>query len=340
MPRSLDSILSVGCRRLLAGACSLVVLGLGGCIVPYASTELGVVAVDASTGEPVEGVRIFRHVEKPGLLNAPPDAVAVTDPAGTAFFDAPRLDSRWLVMRDGYDPMMVWMQEGDDAVDPGPFGTVVRWADLARTGVLDLPLTPTSWKSVRLTVIDADTGAGVPGASVSVESVSYFDRELDRCLYGVPVVVTSTTDPHGVAALNVPSGTTSEVTVEAPGWAEVTTTLDPDSPAGISSRRMISMQAYRYQPTRVLVLDRNTGLPVEGAVLRVSRADPASGETVGESIWITGMDGSAVVMKPSAGLGSIRIEHEDRLQSEFRMIEIHAPEFDAIAIGLDDLDIQ
>lgn len=340
MSRPLDSAFSAAGRRLAAGICSLVVLGIGGCIVPYDSTELGVVAVDAATGRPIEGVRIFRHVEKPGVLNLPADAAATTDETGMAFFDAPRLDSRWLVMRDGYDPMMVWMQEGDDAVDAGPFEMVVRWTDLAEAGVLDLPLTPTSWKAVRLTVIDADTGAGVPDASVSVESVSYFDHELDRRLFGVPVVVTSTTDPHGVATLNVPSGTTSEVTVQAPGWATVTTMLDPDAPEGISSRRMISMEAYRYQPTRVLVLDRNNGLPVEGAVLRVHRADPTTGDTVGESIWITGMDGSAVVMKPSAGLGSIRIEHENRLQSEFRMIEIHAPEFDAIAIGVDELDLR
>lgn len=340
MPRSFHSTPPAGRGRLLVGVCSLVVFGLVGCLVPHDSTTLGLVAVNVSTGEPIEGVRILHHIETPDGSNASFDAVAITDPAGTALLDAPRPDARWLVVRDGYDPMMVWMQEGDEAVDPGPFGTVVRWTDLARTGVLDLPLTPTTWKSVRLTVIDADTGAGVPDARVSVESVSYFDRQFDRHLLGVPVVRTGTTDPHGVATLEVPSGTTSKVTVEAAGWAKVTTTLDPDSPTGISSRRMISMQAYRYQPTRVLVLDRNTGLPVEGAVLRVSRADPASGETVGQSIWITGMDGSAVVMKPSAGLGSIRIEHENRLPGEFRMVEIHAPEFDAIAIGLDEPDIR
>ena len=333
-----DSKLMVRARRVLAGLCSVGVVGIGGCVMPYDSAEIGVVAIDAATGQRVEGVRIFRHVDKPGVINTPPDAVAMTDPAGLAIFDVPRLESKWLVLREGYEPMLVRLREGGATPEPGHFEFIAQWSEVAERGSLDLPLVPTSWKPVRLTVVDADSGAGVAGATVSVESVSYFDRETGFQLYGVPVVVTSITDAQGVVALSVPSGTTSEVTIEAPGHAGTSACFDPASPQGISSRQVVAMEAYRYEPTRVIVLDRSTGLPVDGAVLRVFLSAPNGGPVCQESIWTTGDDGTVVVMKPSAGLGSIRIEHGNRLPSEFNLLEIHAPEFKAIAIGAEDFD--
>ncbi|MAC19395.1 MAG: hypothetical protein CMJ23_06885 [Phycisphaerae bacterium] len=328
----------VRARRVLAGLCSVGVLGLGGCVMPHGSAEIGVVAIDAVSGQRVEGVRIFRHGDQPGVSDTPPDAVAMTDPAGLAIFDVPRLESEWLVLRDGYEPMLVRLREGGVAADPGHFEFIAPWSEVAERGSLDLPLVPTSWKPVRLTVVDADSGAGVAGASVSVESVSFFDRETGFQLHGVPVLVTSTTDAHGVVALSVPSGTTSEVTIEASGHAGTSASFDPASPQGISSHQMVAMEAYRYEPTRIIVLDRSTGLPVEGAVLRVFLSAPDGGSICQESIWTTGDDGTVVVMKPSAGLGSIRIEHENRLPSEFNLLEIHAPEFKAIAIGAEDFE--
>lgn len=332
-------------RRILAGLCSVAALGLGGCAMSHGSSEIDVVAVDAITGLKVEGVRIFRHVETPrvainsGIVSgATPDQVTITDPAGIATFEAPRVESTWLVLRNGYEPMLVRLREDGPDPDPGHFEVVARRSDVVEQGVLDLPMVPTIWKPVRLTVIDADTGAGVAGATVSVESTSYFDHEFGYRLDGVPVTVTSTTDAHGVAALSIPSGTTSDVVIEAPGHAGAVACLDPASPEGIASRRVVTMEAYRYEPTRVIVLDRSTGLPVVGAVLRVFLADPDDGRVCQESIWTTGDDGTVVVMKPSAGLGSIRIEHEDRFPSEFRMLEIHASEFTAVAIGAEDFE--
>ena len=73
-----------------------------------------------------------------------------------------------------------------------------------------------------------------------------------------------------------------------------------------------------------------------------------SGELrAGELTMIEGANGSGkttllrilgIIMKPTAGLGTMAIEYDDRQQSEFRVIELHASELPSIAIGADDLD--
>lgn len=323
---------SSGLLALVAG------LMLGGCVMPHETRELGVVARDAASGETIEGVRIFRHVDKPGILNAPADAVATTDPAGIAVFPAPRLNSKWLVMRDGYEPMLVDLREGGVSPEAGPHEFVVQWAEVMETGVLDLPMTPITWRTVRIKIVDSDTGEPVPGATVLSETFSAFDAETEGTLYGVPVEVGTRTDAYGVAFVDLPSGSTCTVTIAADGHAGATLVLDPDSPEGVASRTTVPLQAYRYEPTRVVVLDRRTGLPVEGAVLRVGLLDPSTGDLHHESLWTTDAEGIAVVMKPTAGLGTMAIEYDDRQPSEFRVIELHAAELPSIAIGADDFE--
>lgn len=316
----------------------LLLSGLGGCVLPYQSAEFGVLAVDATNGAPIDGVRIFRHVDRPGVINAPRDAVATTDDGGTAVFDVPRLDSKWLVLRDGYEPMLVDLRENDELPDPGRHEFVAAWSKIAESGVMALELVPTTWKPVRLTVVDAETGAGLQGATVSVRSMSFFDREVDRDLFGVPVVVTQSSDALGIATLNIPSGMCSTVTVQAPGHESATAVFDTSSVDGVPSRHQVLMQPHLFEPRRVLVLDRSTGLPVPGVVLRVFLADAEDGSIRRESIWTTGDDGTAVVMMPSSGLGSMAIECPNRLPSDFRVVETVCRDQQSIAIGFDDFD--
>ena len=299
----------------------LILSALGGCVPPHQTAEFGVLTVDATNGEPVDGVRIFRHVDKPGVINAPPDAVATTDETGAAVFDVPRLDSRWLVLRDGYEPMLVDLREGEESREPGRYEHVAHWSEIVESGVMALELVPTSWKPVRLSVLDAETGAGLQGATVSVKSISFFERELDRDLFGVPVMVTQETDGLGIASLNLPSGMCSTVTIEARGHEASTVVFDTSSADGVPSRHRVLMQPHLFEPRRVLVLDRSTGLPVPGVVIRVFLADATDGSTRRESIWTTGEDGTAVVMMPSSGLGSMAIECPNRLPSEFKVVE-------------------
>lgn len=323
---------------LLLAAALIGSSGLGGCVLPHESAEFGVLAVDATSGRPIDGVRIFRHVDKPGVINAPRDAIATTDVAGTASFDVPRLDSRWLVLRDGYEPMLVDLREGGETPEAGRYEHVAQWSEIAKTGVMDLELVPTSWKPVRLSVLDAETGAGIVGATVSVESISFLEREVDRNLLGVPVMVTQETDVIGIASLNLPSGMRSTVVVSAEGHEDVTAMFDTSTAEGVPSRHAVMLQPHLFEPRRVLVLDRSNGLPVPGVVLRVFLSDPEDGSTRRESIWTTGEDGTAVVMMPSSGLGSMAVECPNRLPSEFRVVETISREFQSIAIGVDDLD--
>ena len=316
----------------------LFLSGLGGCVLPHPTAPLGVMTVDAASGEPIDGVRIFRHVERPGAIGAPSDAVSTTDQAGVARFDVPRLDSRWLVLRDGYEPMLVDLHEGDESPEPGRYEFIAHWDDVVETGMMALELVPRTWKPVRLSVLDAETGAGLEGATVSVQSVSFFGKELDRAIFGVPVVVTQETDGLGAASLNIPSGMCSTVTIEAPGHEGSTVVFDPASVDGVPSRHRVLMQPHLFEPRRVLVLDRSTGLPVPGVVLRVFLSDAGDGSTRRESIWTTGEDGTAVVMMPSSGLGSMSIECPNRLPSEFKVVETISREFQSIAIGFDDFE--
>lgn len=320
---------------LLAVAAGLT---LGGCVMPHETRELGVVARDISSGETLEGVRIYRHVDKPGVLNAPADAVATTDPAGIAVFATPRLNSKWLVMRDGYEPMLVDVREGGVTPEARGHELVVQWADVMKTGVLELPMAPITWRTVRIQVVDSATGEPVAGASVLSETFSVLDRESGGTLFGVPVEVGTLTNEFGAAMIDLPSGSTCTVTVAAEGHAGARVVLDPESPEGVSTRTTVPLQAYRYEPTRVVVLDRETGLPVEGATVRVGLLDPTTGEGCRDSLWTTDAEGIAIVMKPNAGLGTLTVEHDGRLPGEFRVIEIHATEFTSIAIGAEDTD--
>lgn len=322
----------------LLAAAIVVSSGLGGCVLPHDSEEFGVLAMDATDGRPIDGVRIFRHVEKPGIINAPRDAVAVTDAAGSARFDVPRLNSKWLVLRDGYEPMVVDLREGGETPVAGRYEHVAQWAEVAETGIMDLELVPTSWKPVQLSVLDAETGAGIAGATVVVESISFLEREVDRRLLGVPVMVTQETDPIGIASLNLPSGMRSTVVVSAEGHEDITAVFDTSAAEGVPSRHAVMLQPHLFEPRRILVLDRSNGLPVPGVVLRVFLADPVDGSTRRESIWTTGKDGTAVIMMPSSGLGSMAVECPNRLPSEFRVVETIAREFQSIAIAVDELD--
>ncbi len=324
-------------RTLLAGS---ALLAASGCVMPFESRDIAVVAVDSETGLPVEGVRIFRHVDEPALLNSPDDAVTTTGVDGTATFMAPRLHAKWLVTRQGYEPRMIDFRSRVPADPDGRFETAMTWSEVATSGLIELALTPMSWRTIDFKVVDADTGRPIPSAEVVQSSTYFFDREIDRQLFGVPVAVSTVTSADGRVALSVPSCTKTEVSIDAMGHAGTSTVFDPDSHGGVPSRREVALQPYQYEPMRVLVLDRFTGLGVADAVLRVRLEDPETGEFRSDSLWNTGEDGTVVVMKPAAGLGSISVEAGNRLPNEFRVVEIRASEFMPVAIGFDDLDLE
>ncbi len=327
------------CRTALrAMIAASTVLLVAGCVAPYESKEIAVLAVDTETGMPVPGVRIFRHVDEPALLNSPDDAVANTDDDGVAAFKAPRLHAKWLVTCDGYEPRLVDFRSRVAAEPEGRFETALVWSDITDEGELELEMTPMIQRTVDFKVVDADTGSPISGAEIVQSSTSFFNRELDQRLFGVPVAISTVTAADGRVTLSMPSCLKTEVSIEAIGHAGTATIFDPESHAGVSSRREVALQPYQYEPMRILVMDRETGLGVAGAVVRVRLNDPRTGEFRSDSLWDTGEDGTVVVMKPTAGLGSISVEVGNRLASEFRVIEIRASEFMPVAIGFDDPD--
>ena len=337
MFRASRRLLSSGSCRVALVAGGLALLTLGGCAVPQQTRELGVVARDAATGDTLDGVRIFRKLDG---VDPQSDAVATTDTAGLAVFAASVADSSWFVVRDGYEPLLVDLR-GDESVEPvvaGPNEVVVRWSDVLTSGVLELPMSPITWRTVWVSVVNSETGSPVARATVVSESLSVLDPDQGGALFGVPVAVGTLTDGSGVAMIDLPSGSRCKVSVVADGHAGAEVVLDPSSPDGVAAHTTIQLEAYRYEPTRVVVIDRGTGLPVEGATIRVGLLDPETREPRSHSIWTTDAEGMAIVMKPAAGLGTLLVEHDGRAQTDFRILEIHAPEFNTVAIGADDLD--
>ena len=134
-----------------------------------------------------------------------------------------------------------------------------------------------------------------------------------------------------------PVGLTTIQCVMAAGASELIV-IEPGETRSALATELGATHVVHPDNADELVLDRSNGLPVPGVVLRVFLADPDDGSTRRESIWTTGEDGTAVVMMPSSGLGSMAVECPNRLPSEFRVVETISREFQSIAIGVDDLD--
>lgn len=324
-----------GPGRLLATAGAVLLAALGGCAGTTQTRALDLIARDASTGEPLEGVRIVRQS---GTAHAAGTSeVMTTDATGSVVVALPVSDSVWMMVRDGYEPVRVDLREhGAEAVAGGPNEVVTAWAEVMAAGTLDIPLSPITYRTIRVSVVDSITGAPVPHATVQSEMFSLLDP--DGTAFGTASAVGTRTDAHGLAIIDLPSASRCVVTVEADGHAVNRVILDPESAEGVAMHTTVPVEAYRYEPTRVVVIDRGTGLPVEGATIRVGLLSPTTGALRHESIWTTDAEGMAIVMKPAAGLGTMVVEHDGRAQTDFRMIEIHATEFNAVAIGADDLD--
>lgn len=329
---------SFGSIRLTAAAGAMALLALGGCATSPTGRDLGVVARDASTGSTLEGVRFYPHAVTADATAE--DAVATTDAAGEAVFQTSGGTSAWFAIRDGYEPLLVNVCD-DESGEVGPAtaeGVVVPWSDVLASGMLELSMTPITWRTVWISVVDSETGAPVARATVVSESHPMLEIAGGGPRFGTPAAVGTRTDGSGVAMIDLPSGSRCTVDVVADGHAATQVVLDPASPDGIASHTTVQLQAYRYEPTRVVVLDRSTGLPVEGATIRVGLLNPVTGERQHDSLWETDAEGVAVVMKPAAGLGTLLVEHDGRAQTDFRVLEIHATEFNTVAIGADDLD--
>lgn len=292
-----------------------LILGLGGCAAT-GPDRVDVVVRDAASGEVVEGARVYAF-DVATTASTACEPVTCTEADGAFVLETPRPGSSWMLVRDGYEP--------------------VRF-DVPASGSTEVALTPMTYRTVRIGVVDADTGAPVPGAGVVSECRFQVADGCDAAFFGDAWSVGTMAGEDGVAYVEVPAGATCSVTLVAEGHAGCTLVLDPNAAEGFASRVTVPMNAYRYEPTRVVVLDRNTGLPVEGATLRVGLLDPETGDLHHESLWTTDAEGIAIVMKPGAGLGTITVDHAGRLPGEFRVLEIHATDFSSIAIGGDDLD--
>ena len=304
-----------------------------GCGSHQVTPDLAILATDVDTGLPVDGVRIAPHVDGGWLQGLADDSLVTTDHDGRASLSASRRDASWLVIRSGFEPMVVEFTNGASTMsDAGATTTTLDWNNAVETGTLELQMTPVRTKSMRVTVIDADTGAVVPHATVEHRSTSHLDREIARTLFGVPVAVTTTADRHGHAVLEVPEGMETVIRVTAAGRIGSELRLDPRRSSGVPAEVSVAIEEPHYEPTRVIVLDRRTGEPVGGVDLIVGLHDATTGALRSTGIWTTDAEGLALLMKPGAGLGTIEIRARDRHPGEFRLVEVRSPDLPAIVI--------
>lgn len=326
-------------RHLTGGIAAVVLVAFAGCGSHQVAHDLAIVATDADTGLPIDGVRIAQHVEGGWLQGIEDDAVVTTDEDGRASLSASRRDASWLVVRSGFEPMVVEFSDGGSTSSGAGAATAdLDWNIAIETGLLELEMTPMRTKSVRVAVVDADTGAAVPHAVVEHCSHSYLDHEIARTLFGVPVAITTTADRDGHATIEVPDGMETVIRVGATGRIGSEVRLDPRRSTGVPSEMCITIAEPHYEPTRVIVLDRRTGEPVGGVDLIVGLHDPETGELRSTGVWTTDAEGLALLMKPGAGLGTIEIRAGDRHSDEFRLVEVRSPDLPAIVIEADAFD--
>ena len=310
-----------------------------GCASHQVARDLAILATDVDTGLPVDGVRIAPHVDGGWLQGLADGSLVTTGHDGRASLPASRRDASWLVVRSGFEPMVVEFANGAPVMsDVGATMTTLDWSNAVETGMLELRMTPMRTKSMRVTVIDADTGAAVPHATVEHRSTSYLDREIARTLFGVPAAVTTTADRHGHAVLEVPEGMETVIRVTAAGRVGSELRLDPRRSSGVPAEVSVAIEEPRYEPTRVIVLDRRTGEPVGGVDLVVGLHDATTGALRSTGVWTTDAEGLALIMKPGAGLGTIEIRARDRHPGELRLVEVRSPDLPAIVIEADAFD--
>ena len=310
-----------------------------GCESHQVTRDLAIVATDVDTGLPVKGVRIAQHVDGGWLQGLADDALVTTDGDGCASLSASRRDAAWLVVRSGFEPMIVEFSNGPSAMPATRAATTrLDWNTAVETGMLELEMTPMRTKSMRIAVIDADTGAPVPHATVEHCSTSYLDHEIARTLFGVPVAITTTADRDGHAVLEVPEGMETVVRITAAGRIGSEVRLDPRRSEGVPAEMSVAIAEPHYEPTRVIVLDRRTGKPVGGVDLLVGLHDPTTGTLRSTGVWTTDVEGLALLMKPGAGLGTIEVRAGDRHPNEFRLVEVRSPDLPAIVIEADAFD--
>jgi hypothetical protein len=327
-------------RHLAGGiAAAAFVATFVGCESHQLTRDLAIVATNVDTGLPVDGVRIAQHVEGGWLQGLADDSLVTTGEDGRASLSASRRDASWLVVRPGYEPMVVEFANGSSTpADTGAATTTLDWNTAVETGMLELEMRPMRTRSMRITVLDADTGAVVPHATVEHCSTSYLDHEIARTLFGVPVAITTTADRDGHATIEVPDGMETVIRVGATGRIGSEVRLDPRRSTGVPSEMCITIAEPHYEPTRVIVLDRRTGEPVGGVDLIVGLHDPETGELRSTGVWTTDAEGLALLMKPGAGLGTIEIRAGDRHSDEFRLVEVRSPDLPAIVIEADAFD--
>jgi hypothetical protein len=310
-----------------------------GCESSQVTRNLEILAIDSDTGLPVDGVRFARHVEGGWPQGLVDESSVTTGDDGRASLSASRRDAAWLVVRSGFEPTVVEFANGGSVMPDIDAATIeIDWDAVTRTGRFELEMTPLRSKSMRVAVIDADTGAAVPHATVEHRSTSNLAPELARTLFGDPATLTATADRHGHAVLEVPERMQTVIRVTATGRIGSELRLDPRRSSGMPAALSIAIAKPYYEPTRVIVLDRRTGEAVGGVDLIVGLHDPTTGELRSTGVWTTDVEGVALLMKPGAGLGTIEIRAGDRHPDEFRLVEVRSPDLPAVAIEVDAFD--
>jgi hypothetical protein len=184
-------------------------------------------------------------------------------PDGSARVWVPPLNTNITLLRPGYEPssIAVFKKEVPASLRGDASRPRLVFEELEDGRVVEMRMRPCTRTPVQVSVVDAATGAPVPGAEVLARTFLFLPAPGLEGGWGFPDLQRVFTDASGTASIDRVSGFRNRVTARLAGRADAHTDLrgDATGPVTLRSREL------RWKTVRFEVLDEKRGTPVAGA---------------------------------------------------------------------------
>ena len=250
---------------------------------------LDVQVQDADSGAPIEGVSMHKHaVSLLTLLPSRQDPVK-SQVDGSARVWVPPLNTNITLLRPGYEPasVAIFRREVPASMRGSSAAPRLLFDELKDGRVVELKMKACVRVPVQVTVVDAETGAPLPGARVLARTFLYLPAPGLEEGWGFPDLQDVPTDAAGHAKIDRISGFRNRISARMPGRADAHADLRGDESRDITLR----LRELRWKAVRFEVLDEKRGTPVEGAW--VALEEPRAGLPADPNAFAacTGADG-------------------------------------------------
>lgn len=222
----------------------------------------------ASSGAPVDDVRIYRYHFS--IFSIWPSTRSVqTGVNGDAIVTVGPSATNLTLLRQGYEPvlMAVFEQSSQSLVpDKGGYDYILRYDTLEERQRVPVELRPVRREPVDLLVTDQATGLPLPDASVYAATFLYLPQPGVEKNWGFPPVQQVVTDAEGRAQVEQVSGFINRIQVRKKGYQNTVVSLDGRTMEGPVARQ-VQLRPLQVKAVTFLVVDAKTRKPLQGAEL-------------------------------------------------------------------------